>query len=326
MRSQVPKNKPSVRTAKLQNEETLHVKSELREGGKNRVEQFRKIAHELLGEKAFTSAKGTSFLDLGRAELKFLAEHPGKTEAAIKKLQAEGQLPKNNEHFRTGEMVKLIRHAARDALRRSGTFTVATINDDFTDRKTSLNRVNREVNPDVMLLQEAKNSNIAKDAGKGLGAYQNNATEGHAGSAIVWDENEAKAGARGTRLGVDPPKGVGMLNRYITYTDVKIEGRSVRMISAHRPPKRFAEQWPAFDRALAAFVKSTKGPVIVGMDANERTPEGLERATGLKWHSPGPKSIDGFLVSPGIEVSNIRRLAKGVSDHHPVVADFRFKK
>ncbi len=309
-------------------EEVIRMNRELGEQGKSRWEQFRTVTREMFGEKAFAAAKsGTGkIVDLGSAQLRTLASSPGKIEAAIKKLQGEGKLSKNNNHFHAGTVAKQIAKAAKAGLHTGKTFTVATINDDFTDKKTSLNRVNQQVNPDIMLLQEAKNSNLAKDAGKGVGVFQNRSTDDKAGSAVAWDKDEVKAGKRGLALGVNPPKGVGMLSRYMTFTDVKVEGRSVRMISVHRPPQRFKAQWPAFDRNLAAFVKSSPLPVIIGLDANERTPAGLAKATGLRWESSGPTSIDGFLVSKELGVSNIRRLDKGVSDHHPVVADFHWKK
>ncbi len=87
-----------------------------------------------------------------------------------------------------------------------------------------------------------------------------------------------------------------MENRWINWTDLTIDGQKVRMVSVHRPPKRFSKLWPEFDRHVAAFVKSHKGPIVIGMDANERNPQELARATGLTWHAP-KGSIDGFLTS-----------------------------
>ena len=71
-------------------------------------------------------------------------------------------------------------------------------------------------------------------------------------------------------------------------------------------------------------MKSHKGPVIIGMDANERNPQEMARRTGLKWVSP-PGSIDGFLVSPEVKVEKMWRLPQGASDHQPVVAKFRIR-
>lgn len=60
------------------------------------------------------------------------------------------------------------------------------------------------------------------------------------------------------------------------------------------------------------------------MDANHRDPKLMEKATGLRWVAP-PGSVDGFLVSDRVRVENMFRMAKGPSDHHPVVAKFRIR-
>ncbi len=309
-------------------EEAIRLKSEIDGAGKSRWEQFRGVARELFGDKAFAldSDGPGKALRLSKSQLRELAAKPGRVQDAIKKLQRDGALPKNNNHFNAAKVAKLFSQSARDGLDNGRTFTVATINDDFTDGKTNLRNVNGAVNPDIMLFQEAKNSNLHKEAGKGMDTNQNLKSDALAGSAVLWDTNQVKAGKGGTVLGVNPPKGVGMLDRYMSFQDITVEGRQVRMISVHRPPMRFKGQWAAFDRNVAAFVKSSKLPVIIGLDANERTPQRLAKATGLRWESPGPKSIDGFLVSPEIGVANVRRLPKGNSDHAPVVADFHFKK
>jgi endonuclease/exonuclease/phosphatase family metal-dependent hydrolase len=97
------------------------------------------------------------------------------------------------------------------------------------------------------------------------------------------------------------------------------------MVSVHRPPKRYDRLWGAFDRNLAKFVKSSKTPIVIGMDANQVNPQRMARATGLKWHAP-KGSIDGFLATPGIKFSHMHRLPNRHSDHYPVIADISIPK
>lgn len=200
--------------------------------------------------------------------------------------------------------------------------TIATVNDDFTDRKTNLHRVKAG----VVLVQEAKNTNIRKEFpnAQRFGVHQGKRDD-KAGSAILWrKQDRLSAGKRGYALGVNP-QGAAMLRRWITFTDLNVNGAKVRMISVHRPPKRFARLWPDFDRNLAAFIKSSKLPVVVGMDANQKNPRALARMTGLRWHSPAG-SIDGFLASRSVHFERTWRTAKGSSDHHPVLARITLKK
>ncbi len=206
--------------------------------------------------------------------------------------------------------------------------TIATVNDDFTDKKTTLNRVKRFA--DVVMVQEAKNSNLRKDIDNdNFGVHQNLKSDALAGSAIVWNKNHVKSTDAGMALGVDS-HGRAMLDRYISWNDIKVDGKTVRMVSVHRPPKRFSGLWNEFDKNLKKFLDSFKGPVVIGLDANQAHSKHLIETTGLKWHAPPPgknghASIDGFLASPGIKFENIRRLPKGTSDHAPVVADISFK-
>ncbi|MFZ5444807.1 MAG: hypothetical protein ACOZQL_32760 [Myxococcota bacterium] len=47
--------------------------------------------------------------------------------------------------------------------------------------------------------------------------------------------------------------------------------------------------------------------------------------TGLRWHAP-KGSIDGFLASRSVHFEHLRRLPKGSSDHHPVLARITLRK
>lgn len=286
-------------------------------------QSLRVVARALFGEGVFEKGVdgGVKRLSLNRTQLRFLAEHPGKVLKTFQTMQSTGALAKDTKQWSASRAAAVFEQSAKASLPglNSVTLTVATVNDDFTDRKTNLKRVNA----DVMLVQEAKNTNLRKTMNDTFGVHQA-AREDKAGSAVVWKKGEAKATDRGYALGVQP-NGAAMLTRWMSWTDMNVDGVKVRMISVHRPPKRYARLWPAFDAHLAAFVKSTKGPVVVGMDANQTNPQAMARRTGLKWVAP-QGSIDGFLVSPGVVVEKMRRLAKGSSDHHPVVAKIRLKR
>ena len=205
--------------------------------------------------------------------------------------------------------------------------TIATVNDDFTDDKSRLKKLNKTT--DVMMVQEAKGTNIRKlMKGTGVGVHQDRSSEDRAGSAVVWDRKDARATARGLKLASD--KGHGVLNRWVTWVDLKVGDKKVRMVSVHRPPGYASKLWPQFDRNLRAFIKQTrtaKMPLVIGMDANTESYGRFARSAGMKWHAPkGPTSshgtvIDGFLASPGIKFQNLHRLHRGPSDHTPVVAD-----
>ncbi|GMU60458.1 MAG: hypothetical protein AMXMBFR34_22210 [Myxococcaceae bacterium] len=209
-------------------------------------------------------------------------------------------------------------HGARHRPKgREQSFTVATINDDFgTPRRSNFSWVNA----DVMLGQETKFTPLRRLKDEtAFGVHQNFKNRAKAGSSIVWKKGDRiKAKDRGYVLGVRS-RGAKMLSRYINWTDLKVDGRDIRMVSVHRPPWRFRRLWPQFDRALAHFVKSRKAPIIVGLDANQHHPRRLARVTGLRWHAVGG-SIDGFLASRDVKFDTIRKLKKGSSNHHPVLA------
>lgn len=286
--------------------------------------QFRQVARSIFGEAALLKeplkGEDSRRLALSASQLEHLAKHPGTIRRHVEKLQAEGTLPKDSAKWKAKNLPGLVSRTAKAATDGKAVFTVATVNDDFTDRKTNL----KGIKADVMLVQEAKNTNLRKALSDKHGVHQNVKRDDKAGSAVVWKRGEVKAGKRGYELGVEP-KGAGMLRRWISWTDVKVDGQNVRMVSVHRPPKRFSHLWPAFDRNLAAFVKDTKGKIVIGMDANQQNPRAMAKRCGLKWQAP-KGSIDGFLVSPGIRVKKLWRLPKGTSDHHPVVAKLEITK
>lgn len=211
------------------------------------------------------------------------------------------------------------------------TLTIATVNDDFTDGKTRLKKLDRAT--DVMLVQEAKNTDIRKALkGRDVGVHQVMSSEDRRGSAVVWDKKDARATDRGQVFA--SPKGSGILARWINWTDLKVGDKTVRMVSVHRPPGYASKLWPAFDRNLKAFIRDTKRqglPLVIGMDANTEGYGRFAKSAGMKWHAPkGPtahgKIIDGFLATPGIKFENLHRLDKGPSDHTPVVAEIKLPR
>ncbi len=281
---------------------------------------FRKLAKAMFGEGVLLpKRKGEEHhrLNLSRAQLRQLAEDPETVAKRIAELRADGTLPKGG--LGAKHTAQLYARAAKEGLKagKGAVLTVATVNDDFTDRKTNLPRIRAG----VMLVQEAKNTNIRRELGSHRGVHQDTRRDDRAGSAVVWNKKRVDVTDRGYSLAVEP-RGAGMLRRWMSWTDMKVDGATVRMISVHRPPKRFSHLWPQFDANLARFVKQTKGPVVIGLDANERNPRALAKATGLKWVAP-QGSIDGFLVSPGVKIEKVWRLPKGSSDHHPVLARIR---
>ena len=199
--------------------------------------------------------------------------------------------------------------------------TVATINDDYTDRVSNLDNVKKKAS--VLLVQEAKNTRVRDVLGDRFGVHQDFAHKDKAGAAVAWNRKDVDVMDSGYAVGVRP-NGHKLLTRWINYNDMKIDGQKVRMISVHRPPPRDSALWPEFNRNLAEFIKKTNGPVIVGMDANHSDPVKMEKATGLRWVAP-KGSIDGFLVSDTVHVESMQRLPRGPSDHNPVVAKFRIR-
>ena len=200
------------------------------------------------------------------------------------------------------------------------TVTVATVNDDFTDRVSNLNKVKKQAS--VLLVQEAKNSRVRNVLGDKYGVHQDVSRSDKAGSAVAWNRKDVDVMDTGYAVGVKP-NGHALLTRFMNYADMEIDGQKVRMVSVHRPPPRDSELWPLFNKNLAEFVKNTRGPVIIGMDANHANPVKLEKATGLRWVAP-EGSIDGFLVSDRVKLEGMHRMAPGPGrPHHPVVAKFR---
>lgn len=199
---------------------------------------------------------------------------------------------------------------------KGATFTIATLNDGFDVKGSDI----KNVKADVVMMQETKFTDVRKKLpnSEKFGVHQNFKRQDQAGSAVVWNKKEVQGGKRGYANAVKP-QGAAMLQRWANFTDVKVDGATVRMVSVHRPPQRMSRLWNDFDKNLAAFVKKSPHPVVIGMDANQRNPRRMAHLTGLQWHAPRG-SIDGFLATRGIKFENVRRGPEAGSHHHPIFA------
>lgn len=210
-------------------------------------------------------------------------------------------------------------------------YLIFTYNIDFhkTDAQESASLRSIADKADVCCIQEAKHLNVGHVLKDGFYTHQALRNDAKQGVALSWRKGKvhrktnppkSKTGTRhrGYVLGV-LNLGFKMLPRYINYRDLVFNGVTVRVISTHRPPQRYKILWYLFDKALAAFVKRSPYPVIIGMDSNEENHSRFERMSGLVWRGIG---IDGFYLSKSL-VDNIvkgslRKHPKAKSDHHPV--------
>lgn len=207
------------------------------------------------------------------------------------------------------------------------------MNDDFTDKKTDLGHLEGG----VVMVQEAKNVNVRKVVDRDeFRTQQNLSDDAHAGSAMFWRRDRFKVLGQGQVRAAKADGNDDMLDRYITFSDLKVRGSDVkvRMASAHRPPGDERDEWPEFDAALRRFAKKAEAdglPVVIGMDANFPKGAGraaairrLEEKTGLVWHGVG---IDGFLTSKDVKFNT--KPKKGdddFSDHDPVSASITVRE
>jgi hypothetical protein len=216
---------------------------------------------------------------------------------------------------------------------RAGAFTDLTLigcNDDFNSRASNLAELLKH-NPDIIFIQEGKAADyrhLRDDEGnlllpRGLwGVHQDTSSPDRAGSVIIYRHDDSWANrfvheAGGFTFGV---RARGLLTRWTAWLRGKIGGRRVFLFSTHRPPFRARMFWRAFDLRTWARIRLAllAGRVVLGeMDSNEHGGPGrLPR--GLRWLAVG-RSIDGFIVSRGVEVlEGPTELPKGSSDHHPI--------
>lgn len=182
---------------------------------------------------------------------------------------------------------------------------ISTANLDFTNRpketKADLEKVIRR-GARVIMFQEAKRVDVdALIVDPAWGVHQSLNNDAIQGSGVAWERDSIRRGRFGFRVGT-APRGARMLTRYISWVNLRItEGgktRKVKFVSVHLPPKRYAWlQWPML-LSLAALIKASRIPVVVGGDWNLLVNRAymlnrLAARVGGKFWGRG---IDGFLV------------------------------
>lgn len=213
-----------------------------------------------------------------------------------------------------------------------------SVNDDFTDRTTDLPALLKARRPAFLGAQETKrtqvNPRVRHALGWQYGVRQDRRDEGAAGVAVAWDRVIARPLGRAVD---DPeelgggwlellPAGDGLLARGVVWQDLIVRRgwtatTRIRLASTHRPPRRNANQWPAYDTALARWADDSPLPVLLLMDSNEPGgPAVLSRLTGMTWRGVG---IDGALHDPHLTpVTSALRHASALprrqSDHRAV--------
>ena len=183
---------------------------------------------------------------------------------------------------------------------------------------------------DVVLVQEAKDVDLAKVAPDGWAALQDTTSAATMGTAILYREATVEARHFRLRLGTLPQLGsrrVKMLPRYIASAHL-IERANHRWhygVSAHLPPARYAFLQPLMALRLKAIVLGHPNAVI-GTDANQPLDE-LAKFLGLQAFGHG---IVGLIFGKGLTVTerHIDRWGKqhGVTDHPSVSAVVTHRK
>lgn len=148
-----------------------------------------------------------------------------------------------------------------------------------------------------------------------VGVHQDATRDDRAGVALVWDRSRVRASRRRYLLGATP-NGHRMLRRWLCVADLTIDGHfTVTAFSGHRPPQRYRDLWPEFDRAVDQLVEDARHPLIGGIDSNTRETLDLATFYGLQRRAIG---IDVILASPDLHVGPAVRLPATKSDHPPV--------
>lgn len=234
-------------------------------------------------------------------------------------------------------------HHLPTALKVPGVVEALTVNDDFTDRLTDLPALLKARRPAFLGAQETKRTKVDERIGHALGSRygvrQDRRDEGAAGVAIAWDRVIARPLGRAVD---DPeelgggwlellPAGDGLLARGVVWQDLRVRlgwvgNTRIRLASTHRPPRRNANQWPAYDTAFARWADDSPLPVLVLMDSNEPGgPAVLSLRTGMRWRGVG---IDGALHDPhltprALALHHAVSLPRRQSDHHAVSIPIR---
>lgn len=205
--------------------------------------------------------------------------------------------------------------------RRRETVTVATINAAGVTsggRRTLTNVLTAMPGVSVGLIQEAGPVKLRRRLSRLLGVAQARRSYARRGSAVVWDRSTWRAVDRWSRV-MSRPNGHRIRSRYAAGVVLqhKRTRRRVLFIAAHRPPGRDRELWRGFDDHLAAAIESSRYPVVVGIDANQRHPYLRDVARN---HRPDG-SID-VILTHGIKAAGpARRMPATRSDHRPIAME-----
>ena len=215
-------------------------------------------------------------------------------------------------------------------LRRPAVIEGISLNDDFTNKKSDVRAILRERRPAWIGIQEGKVRDYRDDLPSRYGVVQRLRTAGTAGVAVIYDRRQVKPAGhhrdkpRGLGYGwqVLTPAGRGILTRGVAWRDVRVRGRLVRLASVHRPPWRARALWPAFDRALDAWV--AKSPIPVWMVGDFNTP--FARTIRVRGRKRLVR-IDGHFIVGRLRFrGRPQALRKRSSDHRGIAALVHVRK
>lgn len=205
------------------------------------------------------------------------------------------------------------------------TLRITTANTDWAKRGDAEYIAHLCSKSDVVLVQEAKDTDLAAVAPKGWTALQDKTDLAHMGTGILVRNAAAQVGRHGLTLGVNPflktGKRVKMLARHIYFAHLAEHGTGDPhfVVSAHFPPHRFSLLQPLYRSRLAALVKGHPHTTI-GTDANQPI-EHVAKALGFEAYGRG---IIGLLAGPGVRVSHMEISSWGIghdlTDHPSVTA------
>lgn len=177
---------------------------------------------------------------------------------------------------------------------------------------------------DIISIQEAKSVTIDNFLGNAWTVFQVvNEGDAKRGSAIAIRKSVMNR-VRGSGLVLGSSAGSGIMRRYIAWADVEFtNGRTVRVMALHYPPRRADNLWPEFTSNFVTFANNSPYPVIAGGDWNFRVnndPQKIKRDTGLEMLGIDI-GIDGFAFDSTVLEFYSITLLSGLpinSDHVPV--------
>jgi hypothetical protein len=200
---------------------------------------------------------------------------------------------------------------------------IVSANTDWAKRRDGSYLLKLAESADVILTQESKDTDLAKEAPAGWTVLQSTRDAAHMGTGILIRDTAAKVVTHDLYLGCRPFIGkrrIRMLSRYINTARLELsQGGYLFVVSAHFPPKRFSPLQPIFAFRLKRIVAHHRH-AVVGTDANQ--PIGFV-ATRLGFRAHG-KGIVGLLTAPGVKVADLHvrywGIRNDITDHPSVEA------